>query len=130
MNQIEHLECEIAEYKIELDRHYQSIHNLNSLIDRAQLKLEDLKRRETLEQYKPKLEGLVDKYIDNGIVEYPYDSNLKLYTRGSRHKDFDAILGRFKCFKEQGKIIYLYKIGEPNDLTDDYFVSYIVFDKK
>jgi hypothetical protein len=130
MNQIEHLECEIAEFKIELDRHYQSIHNLNSLIDRAQLKLEDLRRRETLEQYKPQLEGLVDKYIDNGIVEYPYDSNLKLHTRGTRHKDFDAILGRFKCFKEQGKLIYLYKIGEPNDLTDEYFVSYIVFDKK
>jgi hypothetical protein len=130
MNQIEHLECEIVEFKIELDKHYQSIQNLNRLIDNAKRKLEDLRRRETLEQYKPQLEGLVDKYIDNGIVEYPYDSNLKLHTIGTRHKDFDAILGRFKCFKKQGKLIYLYKIGEPNDLTDEYFVSYIVFDKK
>lgn len=47
MNQIQHLECEIEEYKIELDRHYQDIHNLNSLITKAQLKFEDLKRLDT-----------------------------------------------------------------------------------
>jgi hypothetical protein len=129
MNQIEHLECEIAEFKIELDRHYKSIQNLNRRIDNAKRKLGDLKRRETLEQYKPQLEGLVDKYIDNTMVEYPYDSNLKLYTRGVYHKDFDAILRVFKFYKEEGKMIYLYKIGETNDLTDEYFVSYIVFDK-
>jgi len=130
MNQIEHLECEIAEFNIELKRHYQSIQNLKRLIDDAKGKLGDLKRRETLEQYKPQLEGLVDKYIDNTRVEYPYDSTLKLYTRGTSHKDFDAILRLFKSYKEEGKMIYLYKIVEPNDLSDEYFVLYIVFDKK
>jgi hypothetical protein len=128
MNQIQHLECEIAEYKIELERHHKSIHNLNRLIDNAKRKLEDLQRRETLEKYKPQLEGLVDKYIDNGIVEYPYDTKLKLQTKGIRCiMDFDAILKLFKSLKEEGYLIYLYKISEPNNLRDEYFISYASF---
>jgi hypothetical protein len=127
MNQIQHLECEIAEYKIELERHHKSIHNLNRLIDNADRKLEDLQRRETLEKYKPQLEGLVDKYIDNGIVEYPYDTNLKLYTKGICCIDFDVILQLLKSLKERGYLIYLYKIFEPNNLMDEYSISYASF---
>jgi hypothetical protein len=127
MNQIQHLECEIAEFKIELERHHNSIHNLNCLIDNAKIKLEDLQRRETLEKYKPQLEGLVDKYIDNGIVEYPYDTNLKLYTIGSNRKDFYEILQLFKSLKERGNLIYLYCINEPNELKDAYSISYATF---
>lgn len=48
MNQIQHLECEIAEFKIELERHHNSIHNLNRLIDNAKMKLEDLRELEEL----------------------------------------------------------------------------------
>ena len=127
MNQIQHLECEIAEFKIELERHYNSIHNLNRLIDNATMKLQDLQRGETLEKYKPQLEGLVDKYIDSGIVEYPYDTKLKLYARGTSHKDFDAILQLFKSLKEGGNLIYLYNIYEPNNFRDEYFISYATF---
>ena len=130
MNQIQHLECEIAEYKIELENHHKSIHNLNRLIDNATMKLDYLQRRETLEKYKPQLEGLVDKYIDTGIVEYPYDTKLNLYTRGTSHKDFDAILQLFKSLKEEGNLIYLYKIFEPNNLRDEYFISYATFKEK
>jgi hypothetical protein len=130
MNQIQHLECEIAEFKIELERHHNSIHNLNCLIDNAKIKLEDLRRRETLEKYKPQLEGLVDKYIDNGIVEYPYDTKLNLYTRGTSHKDFDVILQLLKSLKEVGNLIYLYKIFEPNNLRDGYFISYAIFKER
>jgi hypothetical protein len=128
MNQIQHLECEIAEFKIELEKHHNSIRNLNRLIDNAERKLLDLQRRETLEKYKPQLEGLVDKYIDNGIVEYPYDTKLKLYTKGIRCiMDFDAILKLFKSLKDGGYLIYLYCINEPNELKDEYFISYAAF---
>jgi hypothetical protein len=127
MNQIQHLECEIAEYKIELEGHHKSIHNLNRLIDNATMKLDYLQRRETLEKYKPQLEGLVDKYIDNRIVEYPYDTKLKLYTRGTSRKDFYEILQLFKCLKEGGYLIYVYSINEPNELVDEYFISYATF---
>jgi hypothetical protein len=127
MNQIQHLECEIQEFKIELEKHHNSIRNLNRLIDNATMKLDYLQRRETLEKYKPQLEGLVDKYIDNGIVEYPYDTNLKLYTKGTSHKDFDVILQLFKSLKERGNLIYLYYIYEPNNLRDEYFISYASF---
>ena len=127
MNQIQHLECEIAEFKIELEQHHNSIRNLNRLIDNAERKLIDLQRRETLEKYKPQLEGLVDKYIDNVIVEYPYDTKLKLYTIGSNRKDFDAILQLFKYLKEVGNLIYLYCINEPNELVDAYSVTYSTF---
>ena len=68
MNQIQHLECEIAEFKIELERHYNSIHNLNRLIDNATMKLQDLQRGETLEKYKPQLEGLVVDPVTNLAV--------------------------------------------------------------
>ena len=127
MNQIQHLECEIQEFKIELEKHHTSIRNLNRLIDNAERKLLDLQRRETLEKYKPQLEGLVDKYIDNGIVEYPYDTQLKLYTIGSRRKDFYEILQLFKSLKEGGYLIYLYCINEPNELVDGYSISYVYF---
>ena len=127
MNQIQHLECEITEFKIELEKHHNSIRNLNRLIDNAERKLLDLQRRETLEKYKPQLEGLVDKYIDNGIVEYPYDTNLKLYTIGSNRKDFYEILQLFKCLKERGNLIYLYCINEPDKLVDTYSISYATF---
>jgi hypothetical protein len=127
MNQIQHLECEIAEFKIELEKHHNSIRNLNRLIDNAKMKLEDLQRRETLEKYKPQLEGLVDKYIDNGIVEYPYDTNLKLHTIGSRRKDFYELLQLFKSLKERGNLIYVYCINEPNELVDGYSISYATF---
>lgn len=130
MNQIQHLECEIQEFKIELENHHTSIRNLNRLIDNAQRKLEDLKRRETIEKYKPQLEGLVDKYIDNGIVEYPYDTKLKLHTRGIRCIDFDAILQLFKSLKDGGYLIYLYFINEPNEFVDEYFISYATFKEK
>jgi len=130
MNQIQHLECEIAEFKIELERHHNSIHNLNCLIDNAKIKLEDLRRRETLEKYKPQLEGLVDKYIDNGIVEYPYDTNLKLHAIGSRRKDFYEILQLFKSLKEGGHLIYVYCINEPNELVDGYSISYATFEEE
>ena len=127
MNQIQHLECEIVEFKIELESHYNSIRNLNCLIDKATMKLKDLQRRETLDKYKPQLEGLVDKYIDNRIVEYPYDTKLNLYARGTSHKDFDAILQLFKSLKEGGNLIYLYDINEPNNFRDEYFISYATF---
>lgn len=45
MNQIQHLECEIAEYKIEIERHYQSILNLTRIIDKAEKKLEFLRSK-------------------------------------------------------------------------------------
>jgi hypothetical protein len=127
MNQIQHLECEIAEFKIELEKHHNSIRNLNRLVDNAERTLLDLQRRETLEKYKPQLEGLVDKYIDNRIVEYPYDTKLKLHTVGTNRKDFDAILQLFKSLKEGGHLIYLYKIFEPNNLRDEYSISYASF---
>jgi hypothetical protein len=127
MNQIQRLECEIAEFKIELEKHHNSIRNLNRLIDNAERKLLDLQRRETLEKYKPQLEGLVDKYIDNGIVEYPYDANLKLHTIGSRRKDFYELLQLFKSLKERGNLIYVYCINEPNELVDGYSISYATF---
>jgi hypothetical protein len=130
MNQTQHLECEIQEFKIELENHHTSIRNLNRLIDNAERKLLDLKRRETIEKYKPQLEGLVDKYIDNGIVEYPYDSSLKLHTRGIRCIDFDAILQLFKSLKEEGNLIYLYGISEPNKLADEFYISYATFKEK
>ena len=130
MNQIQHLECEIQEFKIELEKHHNSIRHLNCLIDNAERKLLDLQRRETLEKYKPQLEGLVDKYIDNGIIENPYDTQLKLYIIGSCRKNFDAILQLFKSLKEQGYLIYLYKISEPNNLRDEYFISYATFKEK
>jgi len=130
MNQIQHLECEIAEFKIELEKHHNSIRNLNCLIDNAERKLLDLQRRETLEKYKPQLEGLVDKYIDNKIVEYPYDTKLNLYTRGTNCKDFDEILQLFKSLKDGGYLIYLYKIFEPTKLKDEYFISYATFKEK
>jgi hypothetical protein len=130
MNQIQHLECEIAEFKIELEKHHNSIRNLNCLIDNAERKVIDLQRRETLEKYKPQLEGLVDKYIDNGIVEYPYDAKLKLYTIGSSRKDFDAILKLFKFLKDGGHLIYLYCINEPNELKDGYSISYVFFEEE
>jgi hypothetical protein len=133
MNQIQHLECEIAEFKIELEKHHNSIRNLNRLIDNAERKLLDLQRRETLEKYKPQLEGLVDKYIDNEIVEYPYNTKLKLYTytKGIRCiMDFDAILKLFKSLKDGGYLIYLYCINEHNDLKDEYFISYAAFKEK
>lgn len=94
------------------------------------MKLQDLQRRETLEKYKPQLEGLVDKYIDNGIVKYPYDTQLKLYTIGSRRKDFDAILQLFKSLKERGNLIYVYCINEPDKLVDVYSISYATFKEK
>jgi hypothetical protein len=127
MNQIQHLECEIAEFKIELEKHHTSIRNLNRLVDNAERTLLDLQRRETLEKYKPQLKGLVDKYIDNGIVECPYNTQLKLYTIGSGRKDFDAILQLFKSFKKGGYLIYLYCINEPNELVDGYSISYVYF---
>ena len=127
MNQIQHLECEIAEFKIELEKHHNSIRNLNRLIDNAERKLLDLQRRETLEKYKPQLEGLVDKYIDNGIIENPYNTKLKLYTIGSNRKDFYEILQLFKCLKEGGNLIYLYGIYEPDKLVDAYSISYATF---
>lgn len=127
MNQIQHLECEIAEFKIELENHHTSIRNLNRLIDNAQRKLEYLKRKEILEKYKPQLEGLVDEYIDNMVIEYPYDTELKLYAKGTTCTSFDAMLHLFKSLKERGHLIYLYFIAEPNKLKDDYFISYATF---
>ena len=127
MNQIQHLECEIQEFKIELENHHTSIRNLNRLIDNAERKLLDLQRRETLEKYKPQLEGLVDKYIDNGIIENPYNKKLKLHTRGSYRMDFDAILQLFKSLKERGNLIYLYCIYEPNEFVEGYSISYATF---
>lgn len=127
MNQIQHLECEIAEFKIELENHHTSIRNLNRLIDNAQRKLEYLKRKEILEKYKPQLEGLVDKYIDNGIVEYPYDANLKLHTRGTYRMNFDEILQLFKSLKKGGNLIYVYCINEPTEFVEGYSVSYATF---
>lgn len=127
MNQIQHLECEIQEYKIELERHQNAIRNLNCRIDNAKRNLEDLKRKEILEKYKPQLEGYVDKYIDDKQVEYPFDPTKKLLTRATPHKDFNTILQLFKSLKEKGRLIYLYKIREPTSFMNDYSVSYISF---
>jgi chromosome segregation ATPase len=127
MNQMQHLECEIQEYKIELERHQNAIRNLNCYIDNAERKLEDLKRKETLEKYKPQLEGYVDKYIDDKQVEYPFDPTKKLLTRATRYKDFNNILQLFKYLKEKGRLIYLYKISEPTSFMTEYSVSYITF---
>jgi chromosome segregation ATPase len=127
MNQIQHLECEIQEYKIELERHQNAIRNLNCRIDNAKRNLEDLKRKEILEKYKPQLEGYVDKYIDDKQVEYPFDPTKKLLTRATPHKDFNTILQLFKSLKEKGRLIYLYKIREPTSFMSDYSVSYISF---
>ena len=127
MNQIQNLECEIAEFKIELEKHHNSIRNLNRRIDNAERKLLDLKRREILEKYKPQLEGLVDEYIDNMVIEYPYDTELKLYTKGTTCTSFDAMLHLFKSLKERGHLIYLYYIIEPKELHGYYFISYATF---
>jgi hypothetical protein len=121
------LECEIEEYKIELERHYNAIGNLNRFIDNTEKKLEDLKRKETLEKYKPQLESYIDKYIDDKQIEYPFDPTKKLLTRATPHKDFNTILQLFKSLKEQGQLIYLYKIWEPTSVMKEYLVSYITF---
>ena len=127
MNQIQHLECEIQEYKIELERHQNAIRNLNCRIDNSKRNLEDLKRKEILEKYKPQLEGYVDKYIDDKQVEYPFDPTKKLLTRATPHKDFNTILQLFKSLKEKNRLIYLYKIREPTSFMNYYSVSYISF---
>ena len=127
MNQIQHLECEIAEFKIELEKHHTAILNLNRLVDNAERKLEDLKRKETLEKYKPQLEGYVDEYIDKIQIEYPLDPTKKLYTKGSFYNDFHVILKHLKMLKEYGHLIYLYKIWEPTIFKNTYGVSYIAY---
>lgn len=127
MNQIQHLECEIAEYELELEKHHNAITNLNRLLDNAQRKLDNLKRKETLEKYKPQLEGYVDKYIDNMQVESSFDPTKKLLTKATSHEDFNAILELFKILKEKGQLIYLYKIFEPTIFKNTYGVSYITF---
>ena len=127
MTEQEHLECEIQEYKIELEGHEKSIQTLHRFIDNAKIKLEDLKRKETLEKYKPQLEGYVDKYIDDWQIEYPFDPTKKLLTRATSHKDFNTILQLFKSLKEKSQLIYLYKIWEPTSIMKQYSVSYITF---
>jgi hypothetical protein len=127
MNQIQHLECEIAEFKIELENHHTAIANLNRLVDNAERKLEDLKRKETLEKYKPQLEGYVDEYIDKIQVEHPLDPTKKLYTKGSFYNDFPVILKHLKMLKENGYLIYLYKIFEPTSTQKTPGISYIAY---
>lgn len=136
MTEIEHLECEIAEFKLELEQKHQSIHNLNRLLDNAKRKLEYLKRKKLLEKYKPQLDAYVDKYIGDtdGMIPHPFKPELKLFTKGIIHKDLNAILERFKSLKEEGYLIYFHTIIEPSDETDEcewhrteYFVSYIAF---
>lgn len=133
MTEIEHLECEIAEFKIELEQKHQSIHNLNRRLDTAKRKLEYLKRKERLEKYKPQLNAYVDKYIDDtdGMIQHPLKPELRLYTKGVYHKNLNSILERFKSLKDDGYLIYLYTIIEPSDENEwrgtEYFVSYLAF---
>lgn len=136
MTEIQHLECEIEEFKLELEQKHKSIHSLNRLLDNAKRKLEYLKRKKLLEKYKPQLDAYVDKYIDDtdGMIQHPFNPELRLYTKGTYHKDLDAILERFKSLKEEGYLIYFYAILEPSDESDEckwhrteYFVSYIAF---
>ncbi len=130
MNQIQHLECEIQEYKIELEQHQNAIRNLNCFIDNTERKIEFLKRKETLEKYKPRLEGYVDKYIHRGDILHPFNPNIKLYTIGIDFNPFDAILLHFKNLKEKGLFIYVYKIDEPTTTKNYYGISYLTFKKE
>jgi hypothetical protein len=125
MTQIEHLQCEIEEYRIEIENHKKGIRSLIGLIDKLERKIVELKRKETLEKYKPHLEGCVDKYIDSLHIDEP-NSNKRIVTTGVCHKDFELIIQYYMSLKEQGYLIYVYKIGEPTPTDDSYWISHIL----
>lgn len=115
--------------------------NINHRIDEVKSKLKDLKRKETLERCKPRLEGYVDKYVDSNNIpcpskNVPNDLSIRLYAKRTYFKDFNSILQLFKSLKERGYIIYVYDITEliSYDTTElipykrnDYMVSYMSF---
>lgn len=141
MTQMNQLEFEIIELIIEKEKHHKIIDNFNSRIDEYRSKLKDLKRKETLERYKPHLKGYVDEYVDSNNIpcpskNVPNDLSIRLLCERAYFRDFNSILQLFKSLKEKGRLIYVYNITEliSYDTTElipyngnDYMVSYMSF---
>ena len=107
MTEKEELESKLAIYSEVISQLRKEIEKTLCVYHGVHEKLDELKRIETLEKYKPLLEGYVDVYLDKPCSYGVQTRSIKFY-----ECDFNNIITYFKNHKELGYRNYLYSITE------------------
>ena len=123
MTEKEELESKLAIYSKVISQLRKEIEKTLCVYHGVSEKLDELKRIETLEKYKPLLEGYVDVYLDKPCSYGVQTRSIEFY-----ECDFNNIVTYFKNHKESGYRNYLYSITEChyNKLNLHRVTGYIV----
>ena len=111
----EKLNLEIKECSDKIDELCKQKADLEIQQNKLIMAFKELIRIETIEKYKPQLNGYIDKYVDARVVSYPFDVSKNIQCKDTVFDDFDSALDYFKTLKNGGYYIYLYNIMDyPN----------------